>query len=940
MSALKSEADIENQLLGLVRYFLTETEAERAKRIVTLDAALESDLGLGSLEKAELFQRIEKHFEIQLPDSLLVEAIYLRDLIHPIKKAGPRIKKPLNHEIYAHIAAANIDLSNVKTLAEVLTEYAINEPERIHIYFQDEQGNEQPIRYGELYESASAVARGLVERGLRQAETVAIMLPTSLEFFYAFFGVLLAGGVAVPIYPPFRPDQIEEYAKREALILRNAEVRFLITFQQAEGLSNLLSSFIPSLKEVVTVKLLQTSKVDLPQLIINEHDSAFIQYTSGSTGDPKGVLLSHYNLLSNIRAFGKAVDLKPSDVVVSWLPLYHDMGLIGTWLGSLYHGIQLVILSPLSFLTHPERWLWAIHYHRGTLSAGPNFAYELCERKINEDSLEGLDLSCWRLAFNGAEAIYPKTLEKFAKKFKPYGFKLESFFPVYGLAESTVALTFPPLGRAPLIDKIARDPFEAQGRAIPINPNEKNMLEFVACGKPLPQHEIRIMNENDEIVEERMVGNLQFRGPSSMQGYYHNPKATNEIYHDGWWSSGDLAYIANGEVYITGRKKDVIIKAGRNLYPPEIEEIVNHIVGIRKGCVVAFGAKDVDRGTEKLIVVAETIEKNGDKRSSIIKEIMEKVAENIGMPPDHVILVLPHTIPKTSSGKLRRSSCQREYLQGKLERGTVPTWIQVGKLFLQSSVKKISRYLGKVAKFIYTLYFTLVLIITLLPVYLVAHILSRSALGKLCRCWANGFLKLIMCPLIIKNKKNLTVVSPVIYVSNHVSYMDAVALCAVLPFDVAVVGKKELLELPILGTLFKKLGHLAVDRLDFAQSLADTQQFAETLRQGRSVAIFPEGTFAYATGLRPFKLGAFKLAVETKTPICPVTLRGTRYILRDGSRLLRPGIIYVTVSSPVFPENQEWQSVIQLRNAARLEIAKHCGEPAIDLIKAGLEKKA
>ena len=267
------------------------------------------------------------------------------------------------------------------------------------------------------------------------------MQPTNPGFFYTFAGVLLANCIPVPIYPPLRPHQIEAYAKQEAKILRNAEVRMLVTFHEAEHLSKLLRAFIPSLKHVTTVNSLLKNDEKASFFGAKADDFALIQYTSGSTSAPKGVLLTHQNLLSNIRTFGEFGHMNHQDVLVSWVPLYHDLGLIGMWLSSLYHGIPLVVMSPLTFLTRPERWLWAIHYHRGTISGGPNFAYELCIRKIEPEQIEGLDLSSWRAAVNAAEAIQPKTMERFTEKFAPYGFKPEAYRPAYGLAESTVCLT-------------------------------------------------------------------------------------------------------------------------------------------------------------------------------------------------------------------------------------------------------------------------------------------------------------------------------------------------------------------------------------------------------------------------------------------------------------------------------------------------------------------
>lgn len=929
-------AEIEKQLLIQVHQFLSEMEAERAKLALTLDASLERDLGLGSLEKAELFRRLEKIFSIRFPSSLLAQANTLQDLVIAIQAAKPSISIT-TQEIPITLEAIKVDVSKCETLVNVLQQYVKEAPNRPHIYLQDEEGNETVIRYGQLYENALSVAKGLAKEGLKPTETVAIMVPTTADFFYAFFGVLLAGGVPVPIYPPFRPDQIEDYAKREAIILRNAEVRVLITFQRAEGLSKILRDFIPSLVDVTTVTELQKMGGKLREIFVAKNDAALIQYTSGSTGNPKGVLLTHANLLANIRAYGEGIGLGPKDVVVTWLPLYHDMGLIGTWLGSLYYGLPAVIMSPLSFLTHPARWLWTIHAHRGTLSAGPNFAYELCVRKIDDASLEGLDLSSWRLAFNGAEAIYPKTLESFTKRFAKYGLKKETLFPVYGLAETCVALTFPEPGRPFKIDYVAREPFETEGKAIPFNADEKNSLAFVCCGKPLGKHEIRIVDEKDQLLPERRVGSLHFRGPSSMQGYYRNPEASRAIFHGDWINSGDLAYIAEGEVYITGRKKDVIIKAGRNIYPPEIEEIVNHVEGVRKGCAVAFGARDLERGTEKFVIVAETVAKDPKEREKIIADINEKVAEVLRLPPDQVILVPPRTIPKTSSGKLRRSSTLELYQKGTLEKHGMPTWLQMTRLFLTGQSKKSWRWLGKVGKFFYTVYIWFIFTITVLPLWAAIYLIPRNKTGKLIHFWARLILRLAGIPVSVSGQENLLKEGG-IFAANHASYVDSIVLLATLPPNFSFVGKKELLSWPLIGSFVKKLNYITVDRLDLEQSLADTKQIQQALENKQSILIFPEGTFTYATGLRPFKLGAFKVAVETKMPILPIALAGTRSILRGNTYLFRPGMVKVHFSKAVMPQSQEWSEVIRLRNATRLEISKYCGEPTLDLIRAGLEE--
>lgn len=931
----RSSSKVQTQVLTITRKFLLDSGAMKASRAISVEASLEKDLGIGSLEKAELFRRIEKSFAIQLPDSLMVEAKKVADLVQAVIAAKPTKIMENQKEVVA-LEGTHTDPSSADNLVEVLKLYQASEPNRPHIYLQDEKGQEQVIHYGHLYESATKVAQGLVKYGLKPTETVAIMLPTSEEFFYAFYGVLLAGGVPVPIYPPFRADQIEEYAKREALILRNAGVRILITFQQAEALSKLLQAFIPSLIGVITVQALVTTGNGLPEITLEPRDAALIQYTSGSTGNPKGVLLSHQNLLANIRSFGKAIDIQPMDVAVSWLPLYHDMGLIGAWLGSLYHGVPLTLMSPLTFLSRPERWLWAIHYHRGTISAGPNFAYELCVNKIEDSAIEGLDLSSWRLAFNGAEAISPKTLENFAERFAPYGFDKKSLYPVYGLAECSLALTFPTSRREPVIDRVSRASFEKEGRALPVAPDEDNFYEFVSCGSPLKECELRVVDDKFQPVKERVIGSIQFKGPSAMQGYYRNPEATKAIYHDGWWDTGDLGYLVEGELFITGRKKDLIVKAGRNYYPAEIEDIASQAQGIRKGCVAAFGVTDFARGTEKLVIVAETSSQDKNLLKQTRSELIDKIVSQLGIPPDEVILVPPRTVPKTSSGKLRRSECRDAYINNRIGQRSMPMRLQVSKLFIVSTLKKLNRWFIRASKFLFTGYLGCMVVLTLLPTWLGVVLLPKEKAAKLFHFWARFIFRLGFSPFTIKGQEYLDRKQPLIFVANHTSYIDVVLLAGVLPKGVSFIGKKELLKVPMFKSFMERLGYLTVDRMDFSKSESETGRIAKTLTAGRSVVIFPEGTFSYATGVRPFKSGAFKIAVDTGCAICPVAIQGARKILRAGSHLMRPAAIKVTICEPIKPEASNWDEVVRLRQAARLEIAKHCGEQTIDLVLAGL----
>src|SRR5437764_112182 len=367
----------------------------------------------------------------------------------------------------------------------------------------------------------------------------------------------------------------------------------LLTFRRGESVAKLLRPRVRSLQEVADAEKVVEAADKAPppapgarsphisgSRMRKGSDLAMLQYTSGSTGDPKGVMLTHANMLANIRAIGQAMQAGPGDVVVTWLPLYHDMGLIGAWLTPLHFGLPVVVMSPLAFLTRPEKWLQAFHKHRGTITASRNFAYELCVRKIADKDIQGVDLSSWRAALNGAEPVNPETLERFGERFAKYGFRREAQLPVYGLAEATLAVTVPPLNRGPRIDRV----------------------------------------------------------------------------------------------------EDIIIKGGRNLYPHEVEELTTRAEGIRKGCVVAFGLNDEASGTEKLVVVAETRERDAARRATIAAKVTEQVSQGLGLPPDRVELIPPGSIPKTSSGKLRREETKQLYLAGTLAAGRAPAWVQIVRL--------------------------------------------------------------------------------------------------------------------------------------------------------------------------------------------------------------------------------------------------------------------
>ncbi len=916
-------------VLDVVRGLLAELRpGDSGQHRVALDSRLGKDLGLDSLARVELVGRVESAFGVSLAERVLAAAETPRDLLEAALAAGPAPLHRTRALEPAEPGEAELPPDAADTLVAVLDWHVRAHPDRPHARLHDEHGEGEVLTYAGLRKGADRIAGGLLERGLEPGGTVGIMLPTGRDYLETFFGALIAGGVPVPIYPPARPSQIEEHLRRHARILENAGARILVTVPEAKPLAWLLKSHVEGMRSVATVTELAAGSANPPLPRAKPGDVAFLQYTSGSTGSPKGVILTHANLLANIRTMGQAARVRPTDVLVSWLPLYHDMGLIGAWLGSLYHGMPLVLMSPLAFLSRPARWLRALDRYRGTMTAAPNFAFELCLRKIAEAEVEGLDLSSVRLIFNGAEPVSSDTLRRFIARFSRHGLRPEALAPVYGLAECSVGLTFPPLGRPPRSDRVRRGALAREGRALEASPQESDAVEFVSCGIPLPGHQVRVVDGTRRELGERSQGRLQFKGPSATSGYFRNPEATRRLREGDWLESGDLAYVADGEVFVTGRVKDVIIRAGRNLYPQELEEAVGNLPGVRRGCVAVFGSSDPRSGTERLVVLAETRLEVASELERLRGRIQEIATDLTGDPPDEVVLAPPHTVLKTSSGKIRRAACRELYERGRVGAPARAVWMQYARLALgalPSRWRLVRRAAGELASagLLWTVF------VLLAPGLFLA---TACAPGPRFRWAVNRraarlLVRLLADPLVVRGLDRLDGAWPSVLVANHASYLDAMVLAAVLPRPVRFVAKQEFRQTFVLRVYFERLGVVFVERADAERGVEDLARLAGILREGGRLAFFPEGTFDRMSGLLAFRMGAFVAAAEAGTPVVPVAIRGTRSMLRSETWLPRRGPVEVTVGSPIHPEGTGWQAAVKLRDAAREEILRHCGEP-------------
>ncbi len=925
------ERDVITVVQELVRELRRGKPAE-----VSLASRLDRDLGIDSLGRTELVLRLERAFGVRMSTQAIGEAETVRDLLKALggTSAEPQ-RVPAAVPVDAQSAVVGTP-SEARTLVEMLEWHVAQHPDRLHVtLFQDDLSVLGTMTYRQLADAARRVAAGLIERDILPGDRIALMLPTSLEFFSAFLGILYAGAVPVPIYPPARPSQIEDHLRRQAGILRNAGARILVTVPEGLRLAGILKGQVDTLDAVETVARLNAdpSRTPLPP-VTDGAATAFIQYTSGSTGDPKGVVLSHANLLANVRSMISALQATSVDIFVSWLPLYHDLGLIGAWMGSLYCAVPLYVTSPLSFLVRPECWLKAFHRFGGTLSAAPNFAYELCLNKIPDSELEGLDLSSWRVVANGAEPISPRTLRRFIEKFGRYGFRPTAMSPVYGLAENSVGLTFPPLGRGPLVERIDREALMVRGRAELARPDDPNALEIVACGHPLPDNEIRIVDELGREVGERIEGRLEFRGPSQTSGYFGNEAKSRELFHDGWVNSGDRAYMAGGDVFITGRVKDIIIRAGRNIYPHEVESAVGEVPGMRKGGVAVFGTTDEASGTERLVVLAETRETDASAREALHERASEVAASILGEPADEIVLVRPGTVPKTSSGKVRRSSAKELYERGQLGARQSALWWQLARLWLAGIGPRLARFGRLIGDVLYGAWWWTVVVLTCAVGWLLVMVLPRLEWRwAVVRRLARFLLFATGVPVSVKGIERLPRGNAML-VFNHASYTDPLVLAAVLPGAPVFVGKREFAGQLVAGTLLRRLGALFVERYDLAAGLADTESATDLARQGRVIVFFPEGTFTRRPGLSEFFLGAFKVAGDAGLPVYPGVIRGTRTMLRGDQWLPRRSRIDVEIADAIKPGGSDFASVLRLRDAAREAMLARCGEPDLgELIK-------
>ena len=547
---------------------------------------------------------------------------------------------------------------NFATLSEAL-DYAAQGVTGYNFYSRNRV--EAVLSYAGLQQKAQQMARRLLGLGLNRGDRIALVAETTSDFVTLFFACHYAGLVPVPLpvsgsignrdsYTGFLRRLLIDSGSRAAMA-SVAELPQLKSAAEGIGLRFFGSPEDFSALPMSADKLHEADPEDL----------AYLQYTSGSTRFPKGVMIPHKTVMNNLAGIIQhGVDMQPGDRCVSWLPFYHDMGLVGLLLAPMAAQVSVDYIDTREFAVRPRRWMELISQNRATISFGPPFAYELVARRLRDHDIGNYDLSSWRVAGAGAEPIRAGVLEKFASRLAPAGFRESAFLPSYGMAECSLAVSFTALGQGLKVDSVDSERLSDGGHAVPAEENRRS-TSYVSCGKPLPDFQVEIRNQAGEVVGERVIGTIFVKGPSVMSGYlHHSNSADKTLSEDGWLNTGDLAYQADGELYITGRVKDLIIVNGRNIWPQDIEYIAEQQDGVRPGDSLAFSVPAEESGEQTVLVVQF---RNSDvkARADLVTGIQQQTAEELGIQV-RVELVPLHTLPRTSSGKLSRSKARQYYL--------------------------------------------------------------------------------------------------------------------------------------------------------------------------------------------------------------------------------------------------------------------------------------
>jgi acyl-CoA synthetase (AMP-forming)/AMP-acid ligase II len=523
-----------------------------------------------------------------------------------------------------------------------------------------ESAEHRAVSFAELSAQATRAAFALRYLAHGDSRRAIVIADNSAECAICVLAVLSSGLTLVPAAPPTLGPA--STAWRNSLQALAAAASPTLVIGNACDIHNL--NLGPGSIPVSFEQLLLHTGSQRADRASYTDEAALWQSTSGTTSRAKTVMLSHDNILSNIDAIGRRIEVSRRDIGASWLPLFHDMGLIGALLFSTYWGMPLVLMKPRSFVAHPEAWLWAIDRFKVTCSPAPSSAYEICASKVRETKTQGLDLSSWRVAFNGAEHVHPATVERFCARYAAHGFRAEAMYPVYGLAEHTVAATLPELGEGLQLDWVDAATIARGARVLAYAPETHGARALASVGQPLPGHALRITDETGELLTDRQLGEIELRGPSRMLGYRgdHGSQATVA---NGWLKTGDLGYLSQGRLFVVGREKHIVKRAGSNIDAAAIEACVREIPLVRARPVAAFGVFDAQNGTEQLVVQVEVGRLPVDEQRELRSEIVRAIRAQAGVVPDLVELTAPGSIPRTTSGKIQHGAAREKFQGGR-----------------------------------------------------------------------------------------------------------------------------------------------------------------------------------------------------------------------------------------------------------------------------------
>ena len=564
-------------------------------------------------------------------------------------------------------------MSSVKTAFDVLRGHAERQPERVCLRLLFPGKEDVVVTYRGLAESAAGYAESLRAAGIQPGEVVILILPHGLDLIAAFWGAVLHG--AIPSIMPFLTEKLlpERYRRDLSALVSITRPAAVVTYPEfADEVNQAVGEGGPVRRVLLSTDVASPTEItgaDFDQFGGHgrgAEDIVFLQHSSGTTGLQKGVAITNRALLNQLKHYRVAIRLTADDVIVSWLPLYHDMGLIAGFLMPLLEGVPLVLMSPFDWVKAPYRLMQAVTKYRGTVSWLPNFAYNFCAQKIRDAQMEGVDLSTWRAVINCSEPMYVHSFEQFAARFAPYGFRCEALATSYAMAENVFGVTQGGIDDPVKVDPVDLASLQGEGYARPAVEGQPS-ARMLSCGAPIPGTQVRVVDAQGKTLGERRVGELVVRSDCMLAGYYNRPDATAEAFVDGWYRTGDLGYMASGEVYVTGRKKDLIITGGRNVFPQDIEAAAGEVPGVHPGRVVAFGLYNDDLGTEEVALVAEvdlSEEELADDEARQTLEDSVRLAVNRGTAVSlrYIRLVGPQWMVKTSSGKVARAANREKFL--------------------------------------------------------------------------------------------------------------------------------------------------------------------------------------------------------------------------------------------------------------------------------------